>query len=126
MISKGVAENTFSPVDQLAGLTRHMAHFGPRAHQGGSYCLQTAPTTQEIIDGLLAIVRCLVDNKSAVHISVQETGSRSTFELHCDPDDVGKLLGKQGRTARALRTILGAMSQSPGSHQLHIVDPLKS
>ena len=56
------------------------------------------------------IARSLVDKPEAV--SVKETAHEGGTALHLtvDPSDVGKVIGKQGRTARSLRTILGAVS----------------
>ena len=56
------------------------------------------------------IARSLVDKPEAV--SVKETSHEGGTALHLtvDPSDVGKVIGKQGRTARSLRTILGAVS----------------
>lgn len=54
------------------------------------------------------LAKSLVDHPDAV--SVQETdGDRTTvLELTVSPDDLGKVIGKQGRTARAMRTVLAA------------------
>ena len=57
---------------------------------------------------VLYIAQSLVDNKDAV--TVQETvGPEATIlELHVAPEDMGKVIGKQGRIAKAIRTILSA------------------
>lgn len=57
---------------------------------------------------LIMIAKSLVDNPDAV--KVEEIGGEQTtvLELRVAPDDLGKIIGKQGRTARAMRTILGA------------------
>jgi uncharacterized protein len=56
------------------------------------------------------IAKALVDepDEVAVH-SVDEDGG-TVLELKVAPNDVGKVIGKQGRTARAMRTLLGAAS----------------
>jgi Predicted RNA-binding protein (contains KH domain) len=56
------------------------------------------------------IARSLVDNPDAVQVS--EVGGEQTvvFELRVAKEDLGKVIGKQGRTARAIRTILSAAS----------------
>ncbi len=56
------------------------------------------------------IAKSLVDNPDAVHVQMVEGEQTSVLELKVDKDDIGKVIGKQGRTARALRTILGAVS----------------
>lgn len=54
------------------------------------------------------IAKALVDNPDKVHVSQLEGEQTSILELKVDPDDLGKVIGKQGRTARAIRVILGA------------------
>lgn len=56
------------------------------------------------------IAKSLVDNPDAVEVS--EVGGEQTivFELRVAKEDLGKVIGKQGRTARAMRTILSAAS----------------
>ena len=53
------------------------------------------------------IVRELVDSPDEVSVSAK-AGTDSVLELKVAPGDMGKVIGKQGRTARSLRTILGA------------------
>ena len=54
------------------------------------------------------VARSLVDNKDAV--TVEETvGPEATIlELHVAPEDMGKVIGKQGRIAKAMRTVMRA------------------
>ncbi len=54
------------------------------------------------------IAKALVDNPDKVQVSQLEGEQTSILELTVDPDDLGKVIGKQGRTARAIRVILGA------------------
>ncbi len=54
------------------------------------------------------IAKALVDNPDKVHVSQLEGEQTSILELTVDPEDLGKVIGKQGRTARAIRVILGA------------------
>jgi hypothetical protein len=56
------------------------------------------------------IAQALVDHPEAVEVSEVEGQQTSVIELKVAKDDVGKIIGKQGRTARAIRTILGAAS----------------
>ena len=60
------------------------------------------------------IAKSLVDKPEDV--SVKETeGERTTIlELRVSPDDLGKVIGKQGRTARSMRTILNAAGTKVG------------
>ena len=54
------------------------------------------------------IAKALVDNPEQVHVSQLEGEQTSILELKVAPEDLGKVIGKQGRTARAIRVILGA------------------
>lgn len=56
------------------------------------------------------IAKSLVDNPDAVKVSEVAGEQTSVLELKVAKEDLGKVIGKQGRTARAMRTILGAAS----------------
>ncbi len=62
---------------------------------------------KELID---YIARALVDNPDQVKVTEIEGEKTSVIELSVAKDDLGKVIGKQGRTARAMRTILSAAS----------------
>ncbi len=62
---------------------------------------------RELID---YIARALVDNPEMVEVSEIEGNQTSVLELKVAKEDLGKVIGKQGRTARAMRTILSAAS----------------
>ena len=54
------------------------------------------------------IAKALVDNPDQVAVRAVEGEQCTVFELKVAPSDLGKVIGKQGRTARSIRTILGA------------------
>jgi len=56
------------------------------------------------------IAKALVDNPEAVEVSEVEGTKTSVLELKVAKEDLGKVIGKQGRSARAMRTILSAAS----------------
>ncbi len=56
------------------------------------------------------IAQALVDNPDQVEVSEVEGSQTSVLELKVPKEDLGKVIGKQGRTARAMRTILSAAS----------------
>ncbi|MGD0625050.1 MAG: KH domain-containing protein [Thermodesulfobacteriota bacterium] len=56
------------------------------------------------------IAKALVDNPEAVEVTEVEGEQTSVIALKVAKDDLGKVIGKQGRTARAMRTILSAAS----------------
>jgi predicted RNA-binding protein YlqC (UPF0109 family) len=56
------------------------------------------------------IARALVDEPAAVEVMTVNRDENTVLKLRVAPTDVGKVIGKQGRTARSVRTILGAVS----------------
>ena len=56
------------------------------------------------------IAKLLVDNPEQVSVTELEGEQTSVIELKVAKEDIGKVIGKQGRTARAMRTILSAAS----------------
>ncbi len=56
------------------------------------------------------IAQALVDHPEEVSVTEVEGNQTSVLELKVAKDDLGKVIGKQGRTARAMRTILSAAS----------------
>ena len=56
------------------------------------------------------IAQALVDHPDQVSVSEVEGNQTSVLELKVAKEDLGKVIGKQGRTARAMRTILSAAS----------------
>ena len=61
------------------------------------------------MEELLAwIARGLVDEPEAVQVERFDEGDVVVLRLHVAPDDVGKVIGRQGRIARALRTLVRA------------------
>ncbi len=57
------------------------------------------------------IAKSLVDNPDAVKTSLNEVDDTVTIELTVAQEDLGKVIGKQGRTARAMRTLLSATAE---------------
>ena len=56
-----------------------------------------------------AIVKALVDNPDRVQVRAIEGEHLTVFELRVHESDLGKVIGRQGRTARAIRAILTAV-----------------
>ena len=69
------------------------------------------------------IAKALVDHPEQVKVSEIEGERTSVIELSVAKEDMGKVIGKQGRTAEAIRTILGAVSAKLKRHSvLEIID----
>ncbi len=61
-------------------------------------------------DLIAYIAKALVDNPDAVNVTEIEGAQTSVIELIVAKEDLGKVIGKQGKTAKAMRTILSASS----------------
>jgi predicted RNA-binding protein YlqC (UPF0109 family) len=59
---------------------------------------------------ILRIVRAMVDHPEAVRVSEISGDQMTVFELNVAKEDLGKVIGKQGQNAKAIRTILNAAS----------------
>ncbi len=60
------------------------------------------------------IVEALVDNPGAVEVTEVEGEKTTIYELRVDSGDLGKVIGKNGRTARSIRTLLNASAMRSG------------
>lgn len=65
---------------------------------------------------ILTITKALVDYPDQVSVSVIEGSKTRVLELRVAKADLGKVIGKQGRNARAIRTILNAASAKLDQH----------
>ncbi|HEX7079361.1 MAG TPA: KH domain-containing protein [Candidatus Eisenbacteria bacterium] len=65
----------------------------------------------------------LVDHPEGVHVDEHDTGETTVLTLRVSPGDLGKVIGREGRTAHAMRTLLSAMAEAQGRHAaLEIAD----
>ena len=90
---------------------------------GGAETIVRAPRTEEPVnvapveptdedfklrDLVGVMARGLVDHPDDVSVEILRAGEDASFELHVHPDDLGHVIGKQGRTARSMRLTLSA------------------
>jgi predicted RNA-binding protein YlqC (UPF0109 family) len=69
------------------------------------------------------IVKALVNDPGSVEVNVVEGEKSTILELRVAPDDIGKVIGKHGRIAKAIRTVLQAATARSGKHTaLEILD----
>lgn len=68
---------------------------------------------------LTGMVRSLVDEPDTVRVEKDEAAGSTTLRLYVASEDLGKVIGKQGRTARSLRTILNAIG-SKAQHRIQL------
>jgi uncharacterized protein len=77
----------------------------------------------EVEELVREIARALVDEPAAVEVESVGRDENTVLKLRVAPQDVGKVIGKQGRTARSVRTILGAVSMK--LHHRYTLDILE-
>ncbi|MBQ2614396.1 MAG: KH domain-containing protein [Clostridia bacterium] len=58
------------------------------------------------------IAKSMVNNPDAVTVSITEKESATVLELHVAEEDMGKVIGKQGRIAKAIRTVMKAAASN--------------
>lgn len=73
---------------------------------------------------LIAVARGLVENKDAVQVTVDEPNAEGivVYHLHVAEDDMGRVIGKQGRIAKAIRVVMRAASVRVGEKVLVEID----
>lgn len=64
---------------------------------------------------LTYVARNLVDNPDAVEVTEEVQGGETVLELHVAPEDMGKVIGRQGRIAKWLRVLVRSMGQRKGT-----------
>jgi predicted RNA-binding protein YlqC (UPF0109 family) len=67
-------------------------------------------SSQNMTSLVMEIAKALVDSPESVSVESFHDGEATVLRLRVAPGDIGKVIGKQGRTARSLRTILAAAS----------------
>lgn len=67
------------------------------------------------------LVKGIVDHPDDVRVVVRDTPRGEVLEVRVAPDDLGRVIGRSGRTAKALRTVIGALAD--GRHvRVDVVD----
>lgn len=62
-----------------------------------------------LADSLEHLVRGIVDNPDDVRVDLVSNRRGRTLEVHVHPDDLGKVIGRSGRTATSLRTVMNSV-----------------
>lgn len=65
---------------------------------------------------LTYIVQSLVEKPDEVSVTEHETGGETVFEVRVAPGDMGKVIGRQGRVIKAIRTLARAAASSTNTH----------
>ncbi|MGX6979647.1 KH domain-containing protein [Vagococcus elongatus] len=72
---------------------------------------------------VLTIVRPLVSYPEEISLTIEESDDFMEYNLSVHPDDIGRVIGKQGRVAKAIRTIVYSVrTKGPKKIRLNIVD----
>jgi predicted RNA-binding protein YlqC (UPF0109 family) len=71
----------------------------------------SAGISRDVLD---YVARAIVDEPDAVEIEVEERRSGVELRLHVAPDDMGKIIGRRGRVAQAIRTVVRAAGAKEG------------
>lgn len=66
-----------------------------------------------LADALEHLVRGIVDHPDDVRVDSKPMRRGELLEVRVNPDDLGRVIGRAGRTARALRTVVGALATGP-------------
>jgi len=67
-----------------------------------------------------SIVVALVDDPEQVEVTSSEDGDTLTIEVHVSEDDVGKIIGRQGRVIKSIRTLARAASAYVGGSRIEV------
>ncbi len=74
-----------------------------------------------LADSLEHLVRGIVDHPDDVRVTARSLRRGELLEVRVHPEDLGRVIGRSGRTARALRTVVGALS-ADGAVRVDVVD----
>lgn len=77
----------------------------------------------DLQEELERVVELIVDRPDDVELTSEDRGGSTHFELRVADEDLGKVIGRQGRTARAMRSLLAARGSRDGCrYELQIID----
>ena len=74
-----------------------------------------------LVDALEHLVSGIVDHPDAVRVTSRSMRRGQMLEVRVNPEDLGRVIGRGGRTARALRTVMSALS-TRGPVRVDVVD----
>jgi predicted RNA-binding protein YlqC (UPF0109 family) len=73
---------------------------------------------------LILLLKVIVDYPENVEVSFEDAESPPTFHVRVNPLDIGKVIGKQGRNARSIRTLISSMAlRSKDYVRVHLYIP---
>lgn len=82
-----------------------------------------AESAQELASLVEYVVTPLVDDPDEVDISLTEEDGRVLIEIHVNESDAGKVIGRQGRVIKSIRTLVRAPASRKGAHvEVELID----
>jgi len=72
---------------------------------------ENVTTAEEV---LVYLITQIVDDKEAIEIDIEESDTKVSMVARVAPDDMGRVIGKRGRVAHAIRTLVGAAAAKDG------------
>ena len=117
----GTYDPTVSPAKISIDADRCPAHrYRPRPAEEGR---RTVSRERAMKDLLLYIAQNLVEHPEQVSVTEVENGDELTLQLRVAPEDMGKVIGRQGRIAKEIRTVIRSYAQRTGAKvSVDIVD----
>ncbi|MDR3136032.1 MAG: KH domain-containing protein [Coriobacteriales bacterium] len=79
-----------------------------------------SPEDQEVLDLVRLVVAKLVDSPEVVQITGRDSNNALVIEVQVAPDDAGKVIGRQGRIVKSLRTLARAASTHRGGRHVEV------
>ena len=76
--------------------------------------------TQTLVELIEVMARALVDNPEEVHVNKTRGDRHPRIELSVAQDDIGKVIGKDGRTAQSMRVLLNAAANKLGGGRAYL------
>ena len=80
--------------------------FGSKDEQAAAAKSSNAGTLRELESFVDYVVKSLVDNPDEVKLSTVETDEGATIQIRCNKEDIGKIVGKRGKTIMAIRSLV--------------------
>lgn len=74
-----------------------------------------------LADALEHLVRGIVDNPDDVEVTSRENRRGELLEIRVNPEDLGRVIGRNGRTAKALRSVISALA-TQGSVRVDVIE----
>ncbi len=93
----------------------------PSAAPSGSTEAQSSATSQQDLEGFVVfVVRSLVDNPDSVVVERVEEDNGTLLQISCDKSDIGKVIGKSGRTIGAIRSLVSDASVHTNDRKVRV------